>query len=181
MPQSGSTDVSGSFGRCGKRGKSAAGRLSGRLGETSKRLMEDSYAKFKYDAIADEDGKIIIRIAEHADKHQVSMTEISLAWLLTKAESPVVGATKLSHMEGAAKAAELMLAPEEMHGALPDRWFSHLAVEVPGENGSNEWSEPVDDEMYGKSVSRRFYNEGITGQRKSSCRGKYLCGIKRDD
>ncbi len=154
MPQSGSTDVSGSFGRCGKRGKSAAGRLSGRLGETSKRLMEDSYAKFKYDAMADEDGKIIIRIAEHADKHQVSMTEISLAWLLTKAESPVVGATKLSHMEGAAKAAELMLAPEEMHGALPDRWFSHLAVEVPGENGSNEWSEPVDDEMYGKSVSR---------------------------
>ena len=27
------------------------------------------------------------------------------------------------------------------HGAAPDSWFSHLAIEVPGENGSNEWLE----------------------------------------
>lgn len=31
------------------------------------------------------------------------------------------------------------------HGAAPDSWFSHLAVEVPGKNGSNEWLEPVGD------------------------------------
>ncbi len=36
------------------------------------------------------------------------------------------------------------------HGAAPDSWFSHLAVEVPGVNGSNEWLEIVDDEQYGK-------------------------------
>ena len=36
------------------------------------------------------------------------------------------------------------------HGAAPDSWFSHLAVEVPGENGSNEWLEPVSDEEYSK-------------------------------
>ena len=36
------------------------------------------------------------------------------------------------------------------HGAAADSWFSHLAVEVPGENGSNEWLEAVDDEAYGK-------------------------------
>ncbi|MCI8669007.1 MAG: cupin domain-containing protein [Lachnospiraceae bacterium] len=36
------------------------------------------------------------------------------------------------------------------HGAAPDSWFSHLAVEVPGENGSNQWLEPVDDEQYGR-------------------------------
>ena len=35
------------------------------------------------------------------------------------------------------------------HGAAKDSWFSHLAVEVPGENGSNEWLEPVSDEEYG--------------------------------
>ncbi len=35
------------------------------------------------------------------------------------------------------------------HGAAPDSWFSHLAVEVPGENGSNEWLEPVSGEQYG--------------------------------
>lgn len=36
------------------------------------------------------------------------------------------------------------------HGAAPDSWFSHLAVEVPGENTSNEWCEPVSDEEYNK-------------------------------
>ena len=36
------------------------------------------------------------------------------------------------------------------HGAAPDSWFSHLAVEVPGVEGSNEWCEPVSDEEYGK-------------------------------
>lgn len=36
------------------------------------------------------------------------------------------------------------------HGAAPDSWFSHLAVEVPGEEISNEWCEPVSDEEYGK-------------------------------
>ena len=34
------------------------------------------------------------------------------------------------------------------HGATKDEWFSHLAVEVPGENASNEWCEPVSDEEY---------------------------------
>jgi len=36
------------------------------------------------------------------------------------------------------------------HGAAPDSWFSHLAIEVPGENASSEWLEPVSDEQYGK-------------------------------
>ena len=36
------------------------------------------------------------------------------------------------------------------HGAAPDSWFSHLAVEVPGENGHSEWCEPVTEEDYKK-------------------------------
>lgn len=36
------------------------------------------------------------------------------------------------------------------HGAKKDSWFSHIAVEVPGENTSNEWCEPVTDEEYNK-------------------------------
>ena len=36
------------------------------------------------------------------------------------------------------------------HGAAPDSWFSHLAVEVPGAETSNEWCEPVTDEAYPK-------------------------------
>lgn len=38
------------------------------------------------------------------------------------------------------------------HGAAPDSWFSHLAIEVPGEKCANEWLEPVDDEQYKQSV-----------------------------
>ena len=36
------------------------------------------------------------------------------------------------------------------HGAAPDSWFAHLAVEVPGEETFNEWLEPVSDEEYGR-------------------------------
>ena len=36
------------------------------------------------------------------------------------------------------------------HGAKKDSWFSHIAVEIPGEDASNEWLEPVDDEEYSK-------------------------------
>lgn len=34
------------------------------------------------------------------------------------------------------------------HGAAPTSWFAHLAIEVPGENSSNEWLEPVNDADY---------------------------------
>ena len=36
------------------------------------------------------------------------------------------------------------------HGAAPDSWFSHLALEIPAENGKTEWCEPVSDEAYSK-------------------------------
>ena len=36
------------------------------------------------------------------------------------------------------------------HGAKKDSYFSHIAIEVPGENTSNEWCEPVTDEEYDK-------------------------------
>ena len=36
------------------------------------------------------------------------------------------------------------------HGAAADSWFSHLAIEVKGEETSNEWLEPVSDEDYNK-------------------------------
>ncbi len=111
----------------------AGGRLSKRPGETSKRLQEDGYAKFKYDATAEQDAAIIQRVAELAEKRGVSMTEISLAWLLTKVTAPVVGATKLHHIEGAAKAAELSLSPEEC-AYLEDPYVPHKLVGVMAQN-----------------------------------------------
>ena len=111
----------------------AGGRLSKHPGETSKRLEEDSYAKFKYDAAAKQDQFIIDRVAELAETHGVSMTEIALAWLLTKVTAPVVGATKKQHIEGAAKAVELTLTNEEIT-YLEEPYVPHKLVGVMAQN-----------------------------------------------
>ena len=111
----------------------AGGRLAKHPGETSKRMQEDSYAKMKYGATARQDGVIIDRVAKLAGQRGVSMTEISLAWLLTKATSPVVGATKLHHIEGAAKATELTLSAEEIF-YLEESYAPHSLVGVMAQN-----------------------------------------------
>lgn len=111
----------------------ASGRLSKKPGETSKRLQEDSYAKFKYDATAEIDSRIIERVIELAEKYSVSMTEISLAWLLTKVESPVVGATKFHHIDGAVKATDLTLSPEDLN-YLEELYIPHKLVGVMAQN-----------------------------------------------
>ena len=40
------------------------------------------------------------------------------------------------------------------HGAAPDSWFQHIALEVPGTGGRNEWLEPVDDAAYAEATSQ---------------------------
>lgn len=111
----------------------AGGRLAKKPGETSKRLLEDSYARLKYDATSKQDGVVIARVDELAEKHGVSMTEVSLAWLLTKVTAPVVGATKLHHVEGAAKAVDLTLSDEELR-YLEEPYVPHALVGVMAQN-----------------------------------------------
>ena len=111
----------------------AGGRLSKRPGETSKRLVEDDYAKLKYDATKQQDDQIIARVAELADRRGVSLTEISLAWLLTKVTAPVAGATKFSHIEGAAAAVDLELTQEEIR-YLEELYIPHPLVGVMAQN-----------------------------------------------
>jgi aryl-alcohol dehydrogenase-like predicted oxidoreductase len=112
----------------------ASGRLSRLPGEGgTKRAEEDSYAKFKYDVTAEQDNMIISRVAELAEKHDVSMTEVSLAWLLTKVTSPVVGATKFHHIEGAAKAVDLELTDAEI-GYLEELYVPHPLAGVMAQN-----------------------------------------------
>ena len=112
----------------------ASGRLSRKAGmDNTKRSSEDAYAKFKYDATANQDSVIINRVSELANKHGVSMTEISLAWLLTKVASPVVGATKLSHIEGAVKAVDLTLTNDEL-AYLEEPYVPHPLAGVMAQN-----------------------------------------------
>ena len=112
----------------------ASGRLSRLPGEGgTKRAKEDTYAKFKYDATEAQDNVIISRVAEIAEKHGVTMTEVSLAWLLGKVTAPVVGATKLHHIEGAAKAVDLELTAEET-AYLEERYVPHPLAGVMAQN-----------------------------------------------
>ena len=49
------------------------------------------------------------------------------------------------------KVGDIVVIPANVkhwHGAKKDSWFSHIAVEIPGEDLSNEWLEPVEDEIY---------------------------------
>lgn len=112
----------------------ASGRLSRLPGEGgTKRAEEDKYAKFKYEKTEQQDNVIISRVAEIAEKRGVTMTEVSLAWLLTKVTSPVVGATKMHHIEGAAKAVELELTAEEIT-YLEEPYVPHVLAGVMAQN-----------------------------------------------
>ncbi|WP_113626171.1 aldo/keto reductase [Pectobacterium peruviense] len=110
----------------------ASGRLARREGNT-RRATEDDYARGKYDRTAEQDRVIIERVADLADQHQVSMTEISLAWLLTKVTSPVVGATQKHHVDGAVNAVNLQLSPEEI-GYLEACYQPHFHTGIMAQN-----------------------------------------------
>ena len=115
----------------------AGGRLSKHPGETSKRLAEDSYARSKYEDSTETDRMIINRVAELADMRGISMTEISLSWLISKVNSPVVGATKLHHIEGAVKAIDQKLTNDEIR-YLDEFYLPHKLVGVMAQNPSND-------------------------------------------
>ncbi len=115
----------------------ASGRLSRRPDETSKRLREDSYARLKYDASSDADALVIERVSRLAESRGVSMTEVSLAWLLAKTASPVVGATKVSHVDGAAAAVDLDLTDDDI-AWLEEPYVPHAIVGVMAQNKPDE-------------------------------------------
>lgn len=111
----------------------AGGRLSKKVGETSNRLQNDNYAKFKYDKTKDQDDIIIQRVNKLADKKNVSMTEISLAWLLYKNATPIVGATKIHHIDGAIKALDIKFTDDEIT-YLEEEYIPHKLVGVMAQN-----------------------------------------------
>jgi len=109
----------------------ASGRLVKTAAETSLRKTTDQVQKEKYDETAVKDQLIIDRVADLSVKHQVSKVAVALAWLLQKQNlaAPIVGATKLSHIETAAGAVDFRLTPEEVDYLeapyLPHRIVGH--------------------------------------------------------
>ncbi len=94
----------------------ASGRLARDSTEATRRLETDPIARSKYDAAAQADQQVVARLAEVAEKRGVPRAHIALAWLLHKdpVVAPIIGATKLSHLESAVGALSIQLTPEEI-------------------------------------------------------------------
>ena len=94
----------------------ASGRLARNWSESTERYETDPIAKMKYDATAEADKLVVGRLAEVAEKYAVPRAHIALAWLLQKEPvvSPVIGATKISHLESAVESLSVQLTPEDV-------------------------------------------------------------------
>lgn len=111
----------------------ASGRLCRPPGASTRRFEQDSYAHLKYDSAEAQDAEIVRRVAETAEAYSVSMTQVALSWLLTKASSPVVGATRPEQIADAAGAADLRLTDEEV-AWLEEPYTPHRLVGVMAQN-----------------------------------------------
>lgn len=94
----------------------ASGRLTRDISETTQRSESDQVQKSKYDGTAEADRIIIERVAELANRYEVPRTHIALSWLLHKQSitAPIIGATKLAHLENAIGALDLKLEAEDL-------------------------------------------------------------------
>lgn len=107
----------------------AGGRLTRDPQETTHRSETDQIAKQKYDKTADADRLIVDQVAAIAEKRGVPRVQIAIAWLLQKepVTAPIIGATKISHLEDAAAALSITLTPEEVT-SLEEPYVPHRIV-----------------------------------------------------
>lgn len=93
----------------------ARGRLTRKWEETSKRTETDEFGKKLYQSAEESDRKIVERVEEIACSRGVPQAQVALAWMLQKSAvtAPIVGATKLHHLEDAVSALSLQLTDEE--------------------------------------------------------------------
>jgi len=93
----------------------ARGRLTRDWDEKTARTETDEFGKNLYAKTADADKKVVAAVASVAEKRGVSRAQVALAWVLGKSEitAPIVGATKLQHLEDAVAALSVKLTGEE--------------------------------------------------------------------
>ncbi len=94
----------------------------------SLRSRTDLTMRAKYDSYLKEDMVIVSRVKEIADHHGVSMSEVTLSWMMSKGiQSPIIGATKLSYIDDAVNALKLKLTKEEI-AYLEEEYAPHKVV-----------------------------------------------------
>jgi aryl-alcohol dehydrogenase-like predicted oxidoreductase len=101
----------------------ARGMLTRKRGEDTLRKQSDRFAKNLY---GDDDWTVVDMVSAIAEKRGVSNAEVSLAWLLAQpgVVAPIIGATKIEHLDAALKAVDLKLDDDEMK-ALNDSYRPH--------------------------------------------------------
>jgi aryl-alcohol dehydrogenase-like predicted oxidoreductase len=94
--------------------------------ETTKRSETDAFAKSLYAKTAEADKRVVDRLGELATARGVARAQVALAWLLTKPAitAPIVGATKLHHLEDAVAAVSLKLTADEV-ASLEEPYVPH--------------------------------------------------------
>ena len=107
----------------------ASGRLTRDLSIQTKRTDTDKIARLKYGKTADQDLEIIERVAQLAERYEVSRVHVALAWLLQKegVAAPIIGATKLEHVETAVAAVDFKLTQEDVQ-FLEEPYIPHRIV-----------------------------------------------------
>ena len=107
----------------------AAGRLCRKQWHAdTMRSRTDRVAVGKYDSTQAQDEGIVERVAEIAEKHNATMTQIALAWQFYRGvTSPIIGATKPQYFDDAAGALEIELSAEDV-AALEERYEPHRIV-----------------------------------------------------
>jgi aryl-alcohol dehydrogenase-like predicted oxidoreductase len=107
----------------------ARGRLAREWNEGSGRMEIDEFGKQLYTAMPDSDRKIVQQVSDIAGKRGVPRAQVALAWLLHKPviTAPIVGATKLQHLDDAVAALSLKLRPEEI-SSLEAPYLPHPIV-----------------------------------------------------
>ena len=107
----------------------ASGRLTRNLSETTKRSETDQIAVSKYGSTEEADRLVIERLAAVAERRGIPRLHVALAWLLQKepVTIPIIGATKLSHLEDAVPALSVKLEPEEI-AFLEEPYVPHKVI-----------------------------------------------------
>ncbi|PKO04099.1 MAG: hypothetical protein CVU41_18845 [Chloroflexi bacterium HGW-Chloroflexi-3] len=97
--------------------------------ESTLRSETDQIAKGKYDSSSEADQLVVERVAELASKHGVPRSQIALAWLIQKepVTAPIIGVTKISHLEESIGALSIQLTQEEVQ-FLEELYVPHRIV-----------------------------------------------------
>lgn len=121
----------------------ASGRLAHPFGTQTARRKQDLFSeKDKYGRYEKIDKPIIDRVEELANKHNVVMAAVALAWAKTKVTAPIVGATKAHHLDALQQALDLNLSEDEIK-YLEEKYQPHDLEGVMADNRdrSHNWQD----------------------------------------